>query len=305
MLARVINTLFKFLTLLVIFTSIQVVNGQRAHLPYQLKYDVGQTIQPIFQGWSRNDDGSREMHFGYLNRNYSDEMHIPVGENNFIDMAGLDNIQNQPTYFQTRNNRDIFTVTVPADFGNREIVWRLTTQGQTLEAIGWLQAEWEIDEYGGYTPDPEVLANQPPQLEVQSASSVRLPAALELTAQVTDDGLPKPKPEKEETAVNEWNRTPLLTRPADALEVPTNVPHLQTNLRGTKQRAQPPQDKLTVSYSVWRGPANIVSEPIFGEVLNGEVATEIKYSERGEYQLKVRAFDGGKSAYQYISVNVE
>ena len=217
MLARVISILFKFVTLLIIFISIQMVNAQRAHLPYQLKYDVGQTIQPIFQGWSRNDDGTREMHFGYLNRNYSDEMHIPVGENNFIDMAGLDNIQNQPTYFQTRNNRDIFTVTVPADFGNREIVWRLTTQGQTLEAIGWLQAEWEIDEYGGYTPDPEVLANQPPQLEVQSASSVRLPAALKLTAQVTDDGLPKPKPEKEETTVNEWNRTPLLTRPSDCL----------------------------------------------------------------------------------------
>tara|TARA_Y100000994_G_scaffold145845_1_gene119385 strand:- start:1010 stop:1966 length:957 start_codon:yes stop_codon:yes gene_type:complete len=305
MLARVVSVLFKLVTLLAMFTSIQIVNAQRSHLPYQLKYDAGQTIQPIFQGWSRNDDGTREMHFGYLNRNYSDEMHIPIGENNFIDMAGLDNIQSQPTYFQTRNNRDIFTVTVPADFGNREIVWRLTTQGQTLEAIGWLQAEWEIDEYGGYTPDPEVLANQPPQLDVQTASSVKLPATLELTARVIDDGLPKPKPEKEERTVNEWNRTPLLTRPANALEVPTNVPHLQTNVRGTKEKPQPPKDKLTVSYSVWRGPANISSEPIFGEIIDGQVTTEITFSEPGEYQLKVHAFDGGKSAYEYVSVNVE
>lgn len=305
MLARVIRNLFKFVTLIVIFTSIHAVNAQRSQLPYQLKYDSGQTIQPIFQGWSRNDDGTREMHFGYLNRNYSDEMHIPVGENNFIDMAGLDNIQNQPTYFQTRNNRDIFTVTVPADFGNREIVWRLTTQGQTLQAIGWLQAEWEIDEYGGFTPDPEVLANQPPQLDVQMASSVRLPATLELTARVVDDGLPKPSPEKGEATVNEWNRTPLLTRAADALEVPTNVPHLQTNVRGTKVKPQAPKDKLTVSYSVWRGPADISLEPVFGEIADGQVTTEIKFSEPGEYQLKVHAFDGGKSAYEYISVNVE
>jgi hypothetical protein len=305
MLARVISILFKLVTLIVIFTSIHAVNAQRSQLPYQLKYDTGQTIQPIFQGWSRNDDGTSEMHFGYLNRNYSDEMHIPVGENNFIDMAGLDNIQNQPTYFQTRNNRDIFTVTVPADFGNREIVWRLTTQGQTLQAIGWLQAEWEIDEYGGFTPDPEVLANQPPQLDVQTASSVRLPATLELTARVVDDGLPKPKPEKGEATVNEWNRTPLLTRAADALEVPTNVPHLQTNVRGTKVKPQAPKDKLTVSYSVWRGPADISLEPIFGEIADGQVTTKIKFSEPGEYQLKVRAFDGGKSAYEYISVNVE
>jgi hypothetical protein len=305
MLARVISILFKLVTLIVIFTSIHAVNAQRSQLPYQLKYDTGQTIQPIFQGWSRNDDGTSEMHFGYLNRNYSDEMHIPVGENNFIDMAGLDNIQNQPTYFQTRNNRDIFTVTVPADFGNREIVWRLTTQGQTLQAIGWLQAEWEIDEYGGFTPDPEVLANQPPQLDVQTASSVRLPATLELTARVVDDGLPKPSPEKGEATVNEWNRTPLLTRAADALEVPTNVPHLQTNVRGTKVKPQAPKDKLTVSYSVWRGPADISLEPIFGEIADGQVTTKIKFSEPGEYQLKVRAFDGGKSAYEYISVNVE
>jgi hypothetical protein len=305
MLARVISILFKLVTLIVIFTSIHAVNAQRSQLPYQLKYDTGQTIQPIFQGWSRNDDGTREMHFGYLNRNYSDEMHIPIGENNFIDMAGLDNIQNQPTYFQTRNNRDIFTVTVPADFGNREIVWRLTTQGQTLQAIGWLQAEWEIDEYGGFTPDPEVLANQPPQLDVQTASSVRLPATLELTARVVDDGLPKPSPEKGEATVNEWNRTPLLTRAADALEVPTNVPHLQTNVRGTKVKPQAPKDKLTVSYSVWRGPADISLEPIFGEIADGQVTTKIKFSEPGEYQLKVHAFDGGKSAYEYISVNVE
>jgi hypothetical protein len=305
MLARVIRNLFKFVTLIVIFTSIHAVNAQRSQLPYQLKYDTGQTIQPIFQGWSRNDDGTSEMHFGYLNRNYSDEMHIPVGENNFIDMAGLDNIQNQPTYFQTRNNRDIFTVTVPADFGNREIVWRLTTQGQTLQAIGWLQAEWEIDEYGGFTPDPEVLANQPPRLDVQMASSVRLPATLELTARVVDDGLPKPSPEKGEATVNEWNRTPLLTRAAGALEVPTNVPHLQTNVRGTKVKPQAPKDKLTVSYSVWRGPADISLEPIFGEIADGQVTTEIKFSEPGEYQLKVHAFDGGKSAYEYISVNVE
>ena len=305
MLAGVANVLFKIVSLLIVVTSIQMVNAQRSHLPYQLKYDVGQTIQPIFQGWSRNDDGSREMHFGYLNRNYSDEIHIPVGKDNFIDMAGLDNIQNQPTYFQTRNNRDVFTVTVPADFGNREIVWRLTSQGQTLEAIGWLQAEWEIDEYGGYTPDPEVLANQPPELEVQSANSVKLPSTLKLTAKVLDDGLPKPEPEEKETSVNEWNRTPLLTRPSDALEIPTNVPHLQTNVRGTKQKPQPPKDKLTVSYSVWRGPANISTEPMFGEVVDGLTTTDIAFSKPGEYQLKVHAFDGGKSSYEYISVNVE
>ncbi len=293
--------------LMFLVNPLQSALAQFEHLPYQLKYDKGQTIQPIFQGWSRNEDGSFDMHFGYLNRNYTEELNIPIGPDNFIDMAGLDNIQNQPTYFHTRNNRDIFTVNVPADFGNREIVWRLTSQGQTLEAIGWLQAEWEIDEYGGYTPDPEVLANQPPMLDIVSATSVRLPATLTLTASVTDDGLPEHRAtrgEEEPRTVNEWNRTPLLTRPENALEIPTNVPHLQTNVRGTKMKPTPPRDRLSVSYMVWRGPANITTEPMFAEVVNGKSTTEITFSEPGEYQLRVQAFDGVKSSYETVSVNV-
>lgn len=303
---RKVHGLFGLLALVVLVSPLQPAMAQRAHLPYQLKYDTGQTIQPIFQGWSRNEDGSFEMHFGYLNRNYTEELHIPIGADNFIDMAGLDNIQTQPTYFHTRNNRDIFTVNVPADFGNREIVWRLTSQGQTLEAIGWLQPEWEIDEYGGYTPDEEVLANQPPELRIVTATSVRLPAKLTLRASVTDDGLPEHKSASNEPRpVNEWNRTPLLTRPQTALEIPTNVPHLATNVRGIKEKPEPPRNKMTVSYSVWRGPANITTEPQFAEVDNGNATTVVTFTEPGEYQLQVRAFDGAKSSYEIVTVNVQ
>lgn len=307
---RAINKLFGFFTLLVLVSPLQSALAQREHLAYQHKYDQGQTIQPIFQGWSRNVDGTIDMHFGYLNRNYSEELHIPVGTDNFIDMAGLDNVQNQPTYFHSRENRDIFTVTVPADFGNREIVWRLTSQGKTLEAVGWLQSEWEIEEYGGYTPTPEMLANKPPVINLPDATSVRLPTKLTLTATVSDDGLPKPKakvekPKATNSSEPDWSSTPLLTRPTNALEIPVNVPHLQTNVRGSKDRPSPPQDKLTVSYSVWRGPGNISTEPMFTEVASGSATTEITFTQPGEYQLRVRAFDGGKSTYEYITVNVQ
>lgn len=311
MLTRTTNGLFGFLALVVLISPFQVAMAQRDHLAYQHKYDTGQTIQPIFQGWSRNEDGTIDMHFGYLNRNYSAELHIPIGADNVIDMAGLDNIQNQPTYFHTRNNRDIFTVTVPANFGNREIVWRLTTEGQTLEAFGWLQAEWEISGLVNELDPSEmrfdggpVSANQPPELSVASATSVRLPAKLTLTATVTDDGLPEPAPEQEITP-NEWDTTPLLSRPEGAMPIPTNVPHLQTNLRGSLLKPRAPQDKLTVSYIVWRGPANITTEPMFSEVANGSAATEITFTEPGEYQLQVRAFDGGASTYEFVTVIVQ
>ena len=304
MLMRTISSLFGIFALVILVSPFQVAMAQRAHLAYQHKYDTGQTIQPIFQGWSRQVDGTFDMHFGYLNRNYSDELNIPLGADNSIDMAGLDNIQNQPTYFQTRNNRDIFTVNVPANFGNREIVWQLTTEGQTLEAVGWLQSEWEIDEFGGYEPDPKVVANQPPQISVVSASSVRLPGKLTLTPSVTDDGLPELEPKIERTN-NEWNTTPLLSRPEGALPIPTNVGHLQTNLRGLKVKPMAPEGKLTVSYTVWRGPADIITQPIFSEAANGSATTEITFTEPGEYQLQVRAFDGGKSTYEFVTINVE
>ena len=314
MLTRTINGLFGFFALVVLISPFQVAMAQRDHLAYQHKYDTGQTIQPIFQGWSKNEDGTIDMHFGYLNRNYSAQLHIPIGADNVIDMAGLDNIQNQPTYFHTRNNRDIFTVTVPADFGNREIVWRLTTEEQTLEAFGWLQSEWEITGTGiEYGVDPNEMrfdggplrVNEPPELSVTSATSVSLPAKLRLTASVKDDGLPEPEPEQPESTPNEWNTTALLTRPEGAMPIPTNVPHLQTDLRGWKVRPLAPGDKLTVSYIVWRGPANITTEPMFSEVANGSAATEITFTEPGEYQLQVRAFDGGTSTYEFVTVNVQ
>ncbi len=288
-------------------------SAQIEHLPYQLRYLSGQTIQPIFQGWSRNADGGFDMHFGYLNRNYVEELNVPIGPDNFIDMAGLDQRQRQPTYFHPRSNRDIFTVTVPADFGDREIIWSLNTQGKTLQAIGWLQSEWEIDEYGGREPDAEVLANQPPELTVSTATSVTLPASLNLTAMVTDDGLPKPEPEptEEERRQREaaaarptQSRPPLLTPPEDALEIPVNVPQLSLTARGNRITARPPGDKLTVSYIVWRGQGNITTEPQFAEVENGSATTSVTFTEPGEYELQVRAYDGGKSSYEFVTVNV-
>ncbi len=46
------------------------------------KYNSGQDVQPVFEGWSKNADGSFNMHFGYLNRNYVETPAIPVGVNN-------------------------------------------------------------------------------------------------------------------------------------------------------------------------------------------------------------------------------
>ena len=91
-----------------------------------IKYNSGQSVQPIFEGWTKNADGSFSLFFGYLNRNHVQELSVPVGPENQIEPAGPD--RGQPTYFYTRFNRQLFSVTVPGDWGQKEVIWTLVDQ---------------------------------------------------------------------------------------------------------------------------------------------------------------------------------
>ena len=106
--------------------------------PQNYLFNTGQSVQPYFEGWSHNSDGSFEMHFGYLNRNYVDPIHVPIGSNNRFNSGPTD--QGQPTFFYPRVNRRVFSVTVPDNFGEQEVVWSITVDDETNHAVGWLQA---------------------------------------------------------------------------------------------------------------------------------------------------------------------
>lgn len=278
--------------------------AQLDHLPYMLKYNKGQNVQPIFQGWSRNPDGTFEMHLGYLNRNYLEELHVPVGPDNHIEPGGPD--QGQPTYFYTRNNRQIFSVTVPADFGNQELIWTLTVRGTTERAVAWLQPEWEIDPtFGGRRQGEENLRNVAPTLSLGVPASISLQDKLNLTASVTDDGLPTPRGSRQlqrNRAVGQ-EIPPILVPPEGTPEPPTNLPQLNVNARGRQSRPSPPEG-LSVSYLVWRGPAGVKFDPPFATVEDGTAATAASFAQPGEYVLQARAHDGAKSTYEFITVTV-
>ena len=195
--------------------------AQLDNLPYMLKYNRGQNVQPIFQGWSRNPDGSFEMYLGYLNRNYIEEIHVPIGPDNHIEPGGPD--RSQPTYFYTRVHRTIFSVTVPADWGDKRLVWTLTVHGKTEQAVAWLQPEWEIDPVsGGRSPSAEEASNQPPTISVDPAGTVTLPVSLTLTAVVTDDGLPVARESTPRPRAIGQETPPLLQPQPGAAEAPTN-----------------------------------------------------------------------------------
>src|SRR5262245_62166323 len=60
----------------------------------QTRYAKGQDVVPVFEGWERNPDGSFNMVFGYMNRNYEEELDLPIGPDNMIEPGPVD--QGQP-----------------------------------------------------------------------------------------------------------------------------------------------------------------------------------------------------------------
>jgi hypothetical protein len=112
-----------------------------------LTYSRGQAIEPVFHGWTKNADGTFDLHFTYANRNWQQHLHIPVGPDNRIEPAPFGPDGGQPTYFYPRFNRWVFTVRVPADFGSKEVVWTITANGQTHRAHATLDPAYATDDF--------------------------------------------------------------------------------------------------------------------------------------------------------------
>jgi len=152
-----------------------------------LRHWTGQGVAPVYEGFNVNPDGSFNMWFGYMNRNYEEELDIPVGpDNNF--QPGAD--RGQPTHFQIRRHKDVFAVVVPKDFGDQKLVWTLSAHGQTEQVTGTLAPVWMIDRLrttrGGNSE--RVDSNTPPVVQVAVSDAQRSSATLTVTA--SDDGLP-------------------------------------------------------------------------------------------------------------------
>ena len=260
----------------------------------EITFNSGQGVQPIFDGWTKNPDGGYVLHFGYLNRNYVEQVHVPIGPENAVEPSGPD--RGQPTFFYRRINHRVFSVTVPRDWGKKEVVWTVTMRGKTERAVGWLQPEWEIEEVPGETREgAKSPNNQAPTLALtSSATSVTLPSTLTLTADVTDDGLPKPgKPRTGGTSEN----PPTFRLPPGNPGAPTNVPSI----------APPPRPRingLSVTWLVHRGPAGVAFEPAVIPVKDGKALATATFTAPGEYVLRARASDTLRSTVRDVKVTV-
>jgi hypothetical protein len=264
--------------------------------PTHFKFSSGQAVQPIFEGWSPNPDGSFEMHFGYLNRNYVEELHLPIGPDNQVTPGGPDS--GQPTFFYPHISHRSFSVTVPADFGDKELIWTLTVRDETNRAIGWLLPEWEIfgdPSQRGYDAEEEA-ANQPPTLSVDAARSASLGETLTMTASVTDDGLPEPRARPQPRA-----QPPTLEPDPEGTIRPVNVPQLLPDNRKRPTRTQ--VDRVNLTWTQWRGPIGVTVEPD-GEPENGVSTVAVTFDAPGDYVFHVRASDGAETVGEEIAITV-
>jgi hypothetical protein len=159
-----------------------------------LRHWTGQSVAPVYEGYDVNPDGSFNLWFGYMNRNYEEELDLPVGDANKFEppsvQTGAD--RGQPTHFSIRRHKDAFKVVVPKNFGDQTLVWSLTSHGQTEKVVAAVKSVWMIDRMrttrGGNIET--INSNTPPVVHVEPVGSISADGVAALNVSATDDGLP-------------------------------------------------------------------------------------------------------------------
>jgi hypothetical protein len=299
-----------------------------------LSYSKGQNVSPAYEGWEEEASGARYFLFGYMNRNWEEEIEVPIGPDNTFSLGAAD--QGQPTHFLPRRNRFVFRVPVPAGFTEKdELVWTLTTRGKTEKAYATIRTDYKVDDVvkasetgalGAGTSSPEVRANKAPTVSIHKgeALTVKVGQPLTLTAVVSDDGTPKPRAAG---LVGSAVSNPGSTR--DRVDRPEN----SRNPVRVNRAMQPPFRStvgknvgLHVSWFVYRGAGPVTFDPeqvaawedtrtganspwapiwVAPELpSDGRIPVHVTFTEPGTYRLRARADDGALMADDDVTVTV-
>jgi hypothetical protein len=289
-----------------------------------LTYMRGQTVAPAYEGWEVDAAGKKYFLFGYMNRNWEEEVVIPVGPDNLLEPGPQD--QGQPTRFLPRRNRFVFRVPVPEGFTDTdELVWTLTRKGKTEKAYASLRMDYFVDDLvkasergalGAGSSDPVVRSNKAPVLELEGKTEIQAKAGKPFTvvAKATDDGIPAPKVRQ---AVAFFFATS-----DGSLPVKGNKPEWQPPLQVTVDSAtglwvscfpyrgagevtfDPPQvkaweDSRTGANSPWSPTWTAPPAPE-----DGRWSTQVTLAEPGDYVLRCQANDGALTSEADFHVKV-
>jgi hypothetical protein len=297
-------------TALVAFVCFEVAGAQT-----RFTYSSGQVVSPAYEGWRTEDDGSQTLVFGYMNQNWQEEFDIPIGPDNNIEPGGPD--RGQPTHFYPRRSPFLFTIKVPKDFGDKELIWTLKTHGKVEKAYASLKNDYMIDnqvistEVGGDFGSlrDELRTNIPPALRVEGESRriAKVGAPLTLTAFAKDpDNIP-PRRGRGASPPQTMAAAALYRAPSSL--VPASGPGLRLSWIVYRGKAEdvtfsPEQmkawtDTRAYANSPWSPPYYIPEPPP-----DSKWITQVTFKEPGTYVLRAVASDGAIFTYDNVSVTV-
>jgi hypothetical protein len=237
----------------------------QSSLPFEPVHDTGQSITGAFEGWFPNPDGTFSLLLGYYNRNQRETIDILAGPDNRIEPGGPDH--GQPTHFLPGRQWGVLTITVPKDFGDKKLTWTLVANGKTTVIPVSLHPLYEVQ------PFLEASGNTPPFISFSVAGPF----------------VQGPRGQSEELSTTVSN--------------PVKIPLWVADDAKSTLAARPPGLPVTIAWSKFRGPGQVTfssERPLVEKaefkapastVFSGTATTTAKFSEPGEYILRVVAND--------------
>jgi hypothetical protein len=221
---------------------------------------VGAGVAPYFDGWYANPDGSVTLSFGFMNRNASGAVEIPIGPDNKIEPAQFQGMQ--PTHFPVvsypafggRRERGVFAIRVPKGYKG-DVVWTLRHNGVTYSVPGRATSDYYKLSYtpqaaGSMMPVVRFSANGPVSNGREGVTTGPLTVAV-----------------GEPLAIRVW-----MEDRGDRKPIPVNM-----------------------SWSKHQGPGDVTFEPRSAKTApgGGDAATSVRFSASGDYMLRVRVDNHG------------
>ena len=237
-------------------------------------HNSGQSITGAYEGWFKNPDGSFSMLVGYYNRNKEDALDIQVGADNRIEPGGPD--QGQPVHFLPGRQWGVFTIRIPADFGEKKLTWTISANGKSMQIPLSLNVLWEVE------PFRDANGNGPPYVSFRESGPFRNGPLAEAEVLTATAGVP--------------------------LNLPVWVAEDEKQAPGARRPQTPP---VTLGWSLFRGPGKVnfsAARPQVEKTANpnapkdtvfqGAATTAATFSEPGDYVLRLQlndwSGDGGR-----------
>ena len=242
-------------------------------LPSEPQRAFGASITGAYEGWFENPDGSRTLLVGYLNRNSTQALDIPIGPDNRIEPGGPD--LGQPTHFLPGRRHGMFTIIVPKEFTpDQRLTWTIVANGQPTSIPLRLHPDYVVSPFTDVA-----IKNAPPVVQFEeSGRSSQGPVAMLSSAAARSASISSP------------------------LSLTVFASDDARYASGTMALPVKPPPPVRLLWSKYRGPGGVTfdkAEPaidaITGGAINvpfsGKSTTAARFSEPGEYVLHLTAMD--------------